>query len=218
MPSITRKARTSTDRRAVEKRILSSANDLLKGGTTFTELSIGAIANAAGVARSTFYVHFADKTDLLKQLVAEAAEDLFAVASEWLGTNEIDGPARLAAMLRQFLSISRRKSHIYSAVMEAMAYDSDVDELWNDQLGELTTQLKVMLSVAAENGNLADEVNLDHLAEIAAWSIERNVSRQVLHAHPSSDSAFAESMGRALWLMFFGDAGNPPEINPATNL
>lgn len=46
-------------------------------------------------SRSTFYVHFADKTALLTSLVADAVKDLFAVAGEWISEDDTDGSMRL---------------------------------------------------------------------------------------------------------------------------
>ena len=49
----------------VELRILEATERLLRDGASFTHLSLREISQAAGIARSTFYVHFADKSDLL---------------------------------------------------------------------------------------------------------------------------------------------------------
>ncbi|MEU6204148.1 helix-turn-helix domain-containing protein, partial [Micromonospora musae] len=62
MPSITRRRSAAADRRLpVEAQILAATERLLGEGESFTELGVQRIAREAGVARSTFYMHFADK-------------------------------------------------------------------------------------------------------------------------------------------------------------
>ncbi|MEU6203817.1 helix-turn-helix domain-containing protein, partial [Micromonospora musae] len=62
MPSITRRRSGGSDRRlSVEAQILAATERLLAEGESFTELGVQRIAREAGVARSTFYMHFADK-------------------------------------------------------------------------------------------------------------------------------------------------------------
>jgi AcrR family transcriptional regulator len=69
MPSTTRRQAHDTDRRSVvEGEILAATEQLLRGGSRFTDLGVQRIAAAAGVAWSSFYFSFRDKTDLLIRL------------------------------------------------------------------------------------------------------------------------------------------------------
>ena len=71
MASTTRRPSAAADRRAaVENRILSAVEELLKGGTTCTELGVERIAAAGGLSRSTFHLHFRDKVDVLLRVIA----------------------------------------------------------------------------------------------------------------------------------------------------
>ncbi|RIK06678.1 MAG: TetR/AcrR family transcriptional regulator [Acidobacteria bacterium] len=209
MPSVTRRVRPLADRRAVESRVLNATTGLLDGGASYTELSVGAIADASGIARSTFYVHFADKTALLTRLVAEAVGDLFAITGEWFGDDDDDGPAVLAKVLRRFVAGARARRQILAAVIETMAYDAEVEALWVSQVDVLAEHIHSRIAAAKEAGYVAQDVDVDLLTSIAAWTVERNVVRQVLAGDPRTDPEFADALARALWLMIFGDAPTP---------
>lgn len=84
MASTTRRPSTAADRRAaLEKRILSEIEELLRGGVTYTELSVEQIAHAAGISRSTFYLYFRDKVDVLLRLSGSLKTESFAIAEAW---------------------------------------------------------------------------------------------------------------------------------------
>ena len=85
MPSITRRPpRTREEPGKVERRVLETVERLFEGGTSYTELGIVQIAADAGVARSTFYVHYRDKSELLIRLTEAATDRLFAVSEDWV--------------------------------------------------------------------------------------------------------------------------------------
>ncbi|WP_372792169.1 TetR/AcrR family transcriptional regulator, partial [Paraconexibacter sp.] len=57
-------ATTRSRRAAVEQQVLGAVERLLTDGESFTALPVGRIADEAGMARTTFYGHFPDKSTL----------------------------------------------------------------------------------------------------------------------------------------------------------
>src|SRR5258708_17933367 len=85
MPSVTRKSQSSRSRRRDEARakLLEVVEQLLEEGEGFTELSVERLVQAAGMSRSTFYVYFEDKGDLLRAWFSEIDEQLVEAAADW---------------------------------------------------------------------------------------------------------------------------------------
>src|SRR5487761_1863651 len=82
MGSITRPRSQPSKRRAeTEAAVLAAVKRLLFEGESFTELGINRIAKEAGVARSTFYLCFQDKTDVLIRLTGSMKDELFAIGA-----------------------------------------------------------------------------------------------------------------------------------------
>src|SRR3954469_4925475 len=85
MPSVTRRRSASRESRRDELRVrlLEVVERLLAEGEGFTEISVERLVAEAGMARSTFYVYFEDKGDLLRAWFAEITDELRGAASTW---------------------------------------------------------------------------------------------------------------------------------------
>ena len=57
--------------------MLAATEKLLVEGVSFTELGVQRIATEAGIARSTFYLYFRGKTELLVRLAGSLKKQLF---------------------------------------------------------------------------------------------------------------------------------------------
>src|SRR5258707_14883032 len=88
MPSITRRSAPASSRASAEEGIVATAERLLAEGTSFTDLGLQRIAAEAGVARSTLYGHFPDKSHLLTRLASKMVDASFATVVPWTP----DGP------------------------------------------------------------------------------------------------------------------------------
>ena len=121
MPSITRRRNASAGRpSSAEADILAATHRLLIDGATFTELGVQQISTEAGVARSTFYSHFRDKTQLLMRLAAEFTASSFGVTSSWTPS---DGVEALTDAFLDVLQVNRKHAPVRQALMEVAAYD-----------------------------------------------------------------------------------------------
>src|SRR3954451_6015436 len=85
MTSVTRRrsAHREVRRDETRARLLEVVERLLADGETFTEISVERMVAEAGMARSTYYVYFADKGDLLRAWFAEITDELRDAASTW---------------------------------------------------------------------------------------------------------------------------------------
>src|SRR3954452_23963874 len=85
MPSVTRRRPTGRDARRddARARLLAVVERLLADGENYTEISVERLVAEAGMARSTFYVYFTDKGDLLRAWFAGITDELRAAATGW---------------------------------------------------------------------------------------------------------------------------------------
>ena len=210
MASVTRRPSTANERRgAVERRVVEAVERLLDGGASFTELSVQAIAEEAGIARSTFYVHFADKTQLLITLAQEATADIVAEGERWIGADHLVDIDQLTPSIERIIAVYRRNARLFEAVLAATGYDPAVAAFWRRHVDVLVVAGADRLRRAQLDGHLAPDVDIEPLASMVAWAIERTISMYALDHPESDDPALAASMARGLWLMMYGDAPRP---------
>src|SRR5262249_25682397 len=86
----TPQSRRGARRDKVRSNVLSIVERQLREGATFAEISVASLVAEAGISRTTFYVYFEDKTDLLRTWYADITDEIFEAARDWWS---LDGSA-----------------------------------------------------------------------------------------------------------------------------
>lgn len=198
MPSLTRPRSAARARRgAVETRVTDALERLLAGGESFTALGVRRIADEAGISRSSFYVHFSDKVELLARVSETATRELFEAAEWWVREGR-----DLASLERTSLAvIAQRRAHAQTlqAVDEVAAYEPAVAEAWRRRIvgfGDLLAD-RIARDVAA--GLALPDVDPEPTARWIAWGTERTITEHVRSDDGSGDERLARTMARVIW-------------------
>ncbi|MFG2925648.1 TetR/AcrR family transcriptional regulator [Streptomyces sp. NPDC048305] len=204
MASTTRRPSSASDRRAIlEKRVLSAIEGLLQGGVTYTELSVEQIAQAAGISRSSFYLYFRDKVDVLLRLSGTLRGESYAIASAWRPTGAEGGLDGLARTYELILGHYRKYAALLSAIGEVAAYDAEVREAWDAHQRRFIDN---MIEVLREE-QMADRSPADIDPELAASIIVQGggqvIARQVASGVSANDAAVARELALGYWYGVF---------------
>jgi len=206
MSSVTRRPSRANDRReAVEQRVLSAVEELLSAGRSFVELSVQELADAAGVARSTFYVHFADKTELLVRLAEASMADMFAEGERWMTGSHEGGQDRLQQVCSRIIADFRAHAPLLRAVGEATGYDPEVFRWWRARIEAFIDVTAVRIERSVAEGRTDPGLPVRPTAALVAWSIERTVSMTVVATGPDRDDDLSAALARGVWLLMYGD-------------
>lgn len=197
MASITRRSSNSADRRAaLENRIASVLEARLRDGVTFTEFSVEQIANAAGISRSTFYLYFRDKSDVLLRLTGSLKERSYEIAASWELDGGVDGLARAYV---QILRHYREHEALLVAINEVAAYDPQVHEVWTADQHRFIDNLVMVLRTEQQQGRTPADIDPKLAAKLIVQGGSQVLAQQVSGSDGSDDEAVARELARCYW-------------------
>jgi AcrR family transcriptional regulator len=197
MPSITRRPQGPDHRAAVEAEVLAATERLLVGGARFTELGVKQIADEAGIARSTFYLHFRDKTDLMVRLARDTRREVFEVGENWVPTN--GGLEALVEGFAAIIAIYRERAAVVAAIHETLAYDPVVLEFWEGGLTNFAERMRATLVEEQRAGRVAADLDPDTAARVMSWSGEAVMARHVAARDAADDAKLARELAMQRW-------------------
>jgi TetR/AcrR family transcriptional regulator, ethionamide resistance regulator len=178
----------------VEDRVAVATERLLCQGTPFTRLGVSEIATAAGIARSTFYVHFADKSDLLLRLAARAVADLRDALDRWWTQRRSGDEGGMTECMMRVIDAYRAHATVLAAVGEVAGYDPAVATVWRDRVDLYARRLRRELEEDRRRGLLAAGIDVEVAPFVVTWSIERTVAEHVRSSSPTEDRALARAL------------------------
>ncbi|WP_236573666.1 TetR/AcrR family transcriptional regulator [Nocardia caishijiensis] len=189
-----------------ERRVLRAVEDLLDDGTPYTELAVQKIAAASGAARSTFYRYFPDKSSLLIRMAELATADLFAAAETWWRAEHTDEQAGVVAAIGTMIGGFRAHRYLLLALSEVSAYDRAVARYWRTRVAGFAELVRARLDAERAAGRVATNLDPSTTALVLTSMVERTLTVAFATDTGISDDDLAASLGRAIWLVVYGDA------------
>ena len=126
--SQTRRSRGDRQREA----IVTAVRELLEE-QSFADLSVSAISERAGVARSGFYFYFDTKYAVLAVILAEAMEQLATLTHDYAPREDGETPAAFAKrMVGSATAVFASNDPIMAACTVAQNTDAQIRDLMND--------------------------------------------------------------------------------------
>jgi AcrR family transcriptional regulator len=166
-----RTARLERDSR-IRRELCQAALGLVEE-SPFTELTVDRIATAAGLARSTFYLHFRDKFEVLKAMTEDVIDALYGEAGRWWHG---EGPPEelVRAALEGVVEIYAKNATLLAAVAEVTSYDVGFRDFWRDLVHRFVTATADHIRREQATGR-SRPVDPDATAEVLVWMTERSL-------------------------------------------
>ncbi|MFG1867460.1 TetR/AcrR family transcriptional regulator [Micromonospora arborensis] len=202
MPSITRRRPSNPDgRAAVEARVLAATERLLQEGVRFTDLGVQRIAAEAGVARSTFYTHFRDKSELLMRLAGTMRESSFDRTGSWDPGGPGDPLAALTEVFSDVIRIYRTYAPVLAAISEVAAYDEVVRAYWAGGLEQFVARTVEKILVEQQAGRTPTSLDAETASRLIVYGGDRFLADHVsaTSADPETDATAARELAATWW-------------------
>lgn len=138
MSAAPRTTRSSRARRREELRdqLLTVAEAAIESGGNLTRLQLGELCATAGIPRSTFYVHFADRGELLSAWLDAISGRLESVGAEWWRLDSTAERPDVRAALASLVHTYRP----HAALMRELYAASAADPALRDQVDTVTAR------------------------------------------------------------------------------
>jgi AcrR family transcriptional regulator len=208
MGSITRKPRPRGTRSGAgaQARLLEASERLLASGTPFIELSVEQLCSEAGVARSSFYVHFRDKADLIARLTEALMDELSAAASAWWRP----GAERheVLAATRRLVGIYAEHGALFAALTETAAFDAELRAIQQASLDRHMRPLADLVEAGQSSGLVRDVPTTETVTALALM-VEGSCFRMARGAGPAALDRLAEALTSIVWHALYRDDAGP---------
>jgi AcrR family transcriptional regulator len=190
-----------TPRDAVRGEVFAAVLRLLERGDKYTSLRVGQICDEAGVARSAFYVNFADKTDLLLAFTELTAVEIARVSEAWLASEPMLGLEALIAAEQEAIGVFRQHAALLSAYAEVAAYDEQVAAYWRRLLDELIDALALRIEEGQASGEVRAGLAPRTCARFIVLGSEWLLREHVATDRGPGDQRMAQEIAHAIWAM-----------------
>jgi AcrR family transcriptional regulator len=200
MPSITRRRAADPDRRAsVETQILATTERLLTEGVNFTELGVQRIAVEAGVARSTFYTHFRDKSELLMRLAGTMQDTAYELVRAWQPVGPSGGADGMAELFAEVIRIYREYSAVLTAINEVSTYDATVRNFWAARTNRFVDNAAEKVIEEQRAGRTPASVDPVVSSQLNVIGGDRFIAHHITVDDGSGDATAARELAHTWW-------------------
>jgi TetR/AcrR family transcriptional regulator, ethionamide resistance regulator len=166
-------------RAAARTRLLQVVERRLRDGETFADIKVGEIVGEAGLSRTTFYVYFEDKADLLRTWYGDVSITMLNAAQVWW---DLDGSAErsdLRTALAGIVAAYRPHPELMAATHEAIGYDRGVRKAVDDAMESYIAGLAAHIERGQLDGFVDPSLPPHETAYWLQWMAERGLHRMV---------------------------------------
>ena len=167
---------SSVATRAPTERLSSAVERLLAAGESYTNLSVARLVKEAGIARSTFYVYFADKSELLSALTEEAVHELVETTRFWWDLPPDADRADLREALRRTYEAFLPHKGVMASVVEVASYDAGVRDRYDRLVARSIDEAAEHITDGIRDGYVAAHLDPRRTAAWMCWMIERGLN------------------------------------------
>lgn len=175
---------------------------LMADGTPFRDLSVGRFLDAVGMARSTFYKYFDDKTSMLAALSAGTLHRLYDAQRGWLDKGEEVTREDVVAAMRALLDAYRAEEPVMRAVAEASVYDPDIRKAYLDGVRDYERATERFIR-SGQKGGWVRDVHPGDTAAALVWMVERTTSQTAPDASPRRLDGVAAALADVICVTLF---------------
>ena len=166
--------RRRRSREVARAEILAAAEEFLSQHP-FRDLSVEEVMARTGLSRSSFYVYFRDRHDLLLRLVERLGDEIYAVADAWYHGGE-DPQRDLRDALAGVVEVYRRHGLVLRAIADASSLDPEAEAVYQGLVGRFVEASAARIREEIAAGRI-DAIDPLETSTALVWMSERYLTR-----------------------------------------
>jgi TetR/AcrR family transcriptional regulator, ethionamide resistance regulator len=182
----------------IEALLRQSLTDLMKDGTPFRDLSVERLRKPAGVSRSSFYVYFKDKADLLRALEAGSLEELYDSQRGWLGRGTDVTREDIESGMNELFDRYLEYETVFRAIAEASTYEPTVREQYITGVRNYARSIARLIKQLQADGRCG-HLDPSDTGQALAWMTERTVLMCAGGSTSRRRASLAKSLSDVIW-------------------
>lgn len=159
------------ERSTIDEKLLLGMEKLLAQGENFSTVSVERLAETAGIARATFYLHFRDKGELVAHLVEQVRREIVTSAGMWFEDASTTTREDLSKTLRGIIGVYRTHHTILSAMAQTAPTNAEVERLSRLMREDLCVQSRKAVRQLRQSNRAHPQSN-DLTADILTLAID----------------------------------------------
>jgi TetR/AcrR family transcriptional regulator, ethionamide resistance regulator len=180
-------------------RLSDGMERLLRQGAMFEEIKINDLVGEAGLAKSTFYVYFDEKTALLSALAERVMSDLVAFDAAWWHLPPSAGKHEVAIAVAAMFEDYRAHGLLLDAVTAATVYDQKLREQFSALMDVAVKATADFLRASQAAGLTPATLDPAHSAFSLAWMLERGFNRLLIRSAPQELQTRLAAVTEIIW-------------------
>jgi len=180
-------------------RLSDAVERLLRQGATFEEIKINDLVREGGLAKSTFYIYFDDKTALLSALAQRVMSDLVGFDAAWWHLPPSAGKHEIALAVAAMFEDYRAHGLLLDAITAATVYDQTLRTQFGALMDVAVQAAADFLRASQAAGLTPAELDPSHTAFSLVWMLERGFNRLLIRSSPPELHARLASVTEIIW-------------------
>ena len=191
--------RNPTAAREFQRRLADAIERLVDDGTTYAELSVDRLVDEAGVARSTFYKYFGDKSGLLVSLVAAVQADFLHAASAWLKMTAGGAKSDYESSLKSIFDAYREHRVVMRCIVEQAAQDPVIGARFRQMMSGFVDGIEQHIRIGQQNGVVTSRRPAHDLALWLTYMLEHGQMRLIGPADDPTVDEYTAAVTDIVW-------------------
>lgn len=155
-----------------QRRLADAIERLVDDETSYGELSVDQLIGEAGVARSTFYKYFGDKSGLLSSLVGAVRDDFLHAANSWLAMTAGGARAEYEESFRIIFGAYRSHRVVMRCIVEQSTQDDVIGAHFREMMAVFVAAVEHHVREGQRTGVIATSRSASDLAIWLTWMLE----------------------------------------------